>query len=97
MNIFGSTLPVMVCLEGSAVLGWAAVNVQEFDHNTFSSSPQIDLGLLNFGPLHLFAGQQCKSKARRSHSVPNVMIPPCCASKQHLLPLYLCSLRYHSL
>lgn len=29
------------------------------DHITFSASPQIDMSLLNVGPLPLSAGQQC--------------------------------------
>lgn len=63
MNICGDTLPVVVCLEGMAVKGWFADNVQDLTTLHFSASPQIDLGLLNLVNHH-WAGQQCKGKPR---------------------------------
>lgn len=97
VNIFGDHTPCGGMFGGKHWRGMGCSKCVRFDHNTISASPQIDLDLLNFGPLNLSAGQECKSKANCSHRVPDVMAPPCCASKQHSLQLHICSLRYHSL
>lgn len=75
---------MVLCLQGITAKRWVAENVR--DHNTFSASPQIDLGLLNFGPLHLSAGQQCKSKANRSLRVPNDRYLPAVQANKILFP-----------
>lgn len=97
VNIFGGHTPCGGMLGGNCCRRMGSCKCAGFDHNTFSAAPQIDLSLLNFGPSPRSAGQQSKSKANRPLGVPNAMVHPCCASKQHPLPLHLCSLRYHSL